>query len=153
MPQDRLDWYVELRTKIPQKIALHLTSITHLISALRADAADYYNLLGPLKEFAEWARLTRAAGHPTWRGTGNDLGVRDMSSVHAAAAAGCQLHCDIIGHLLREDDLIVDPLVYEAGHVLVPEGPGLGVQLDEEALARYTVDRGDDGMPGAWTVE
>ena len=73
VPQQRLDWYVELRGRIPQKIALHLTSITDLIPALRADAADYYNLLGPLKEFSEWGRLTRAADCPTWRGTGMDL--------------------------------------------------------------------------------
>ena len=137
VPQDRLDWYVELRTTIPQKIALHLTSITQLIPALRADAADYYNLLGPLKEFTEWARLTRAAGHPTWRGTGMDLGVRDMSSVHAAAAAGCALPSDIIGHLLREDDLIVDPIAFEDGCLIVPDTPGLGIELDTEALAKY----------------
>ena len=36
---------------------------------------------------------------------------------------------------------------------MVPEGPGLGVELDTEALARYTVARGDDGGPSAWSVE
>ncbi|MBN2292337.1 MAG: hypothetical protein JXM70_07925, partial [Pirellulales bacterium] len=70
VPQHRLDWYVLLRKKIPQPVALHLNCLKDLIAALRMDAADYYNLLGPLKEFTEWARFAQAAGCPVWRGTG-----------------------------------------------------------------------------------
>ena len=139
VPQDRLDWYQLLRQKIPHPIALHLTSLSELLAALRTDAADYYNLLGPLKEFSEWAKLTRAAGCPTWRGTGMDLGVRDMSSVHCAAAAGCQLPCDMIGNVFREDDLIKEPIVIEDGSALVPDLPGLGVELDMDAVDKYRV--------------
>ena len=137
VPQHRLDWYVLLRKQIPQPIALHLTCLGDLTAALRMEAADCYNLLGPMKEFTAWAKLAQAAGCPTWRGTGMDLGVRDMSSVHAAAAAGCQLPCDIIGHLMREDDLIVEPIRIEDGGLVVPDAPGLGVELDREALERY----------------
>ncbi len=140
LPQQRLDWYVLLRKKIAQPIALHLTSLGELLAALRLDAADYYNLIGPLAEFTQWARLSQTAGCPTWRGTGLDLGIRDSSSVHAAAAAGCQLPSDIIGHLLREDDLIVEPLVFKDGCLLVPDKPGLGVELDREALMRYQAE-------------
>jgi muconate cycloisomerase len=139
LPQHRLDWYAQLRHRISQPVALHLTSLRELLAALRLDAADYYNLLGPLREFTQWAALAQAAGCPTWRGTGMDLGVRDMSSVHAAAAAGCRLPSDIIGHLLREDDLIADPIRFEDGALVVPDRPGLGVELDPAALDRYRV--------------
>jgi len=37
------------------------------------------------------------------------------------------------------DDLITERLDISAGYGRVPEAPGLGVDLDEEALARYTV--------------
>jgi len=137
VPQHRLDWYAQLRKRVPQKIALHLTSIHDLLPALKAEAADAYNLLGPLKPFVEWATLARQDGCSTWRGTGMDLGVRDMSSVHAAAAAGCSLPSDIIGHLLREDDLIAEPIRFEEGALVVPDDPGLGIELDREALERY----------------
>ena len=86
VPQHRLDWYVLLRSKLRLPIALHLTSLRELLGALRLDAADSYNLLGPLVEFSQWARLAQVAGCPTWRGTGMDLGIRDASSVHAAAS-------------------------------------------------------------------
>jgi L-alanine-DL-glutamate epimerase-like enolase superfamily enzyme len=137
--QKRLDWYVELRKRVPQKIALHLTSWGELLPALRATAADYYNLLGPLAEFTNWARLAQAAGYPTWRGTGMDLGIRDVSSLHAAAAAGCELPSDIIGYLLREDDLILEAPTLQDGCLVVPDAPGLGVELDRAALDRYAV--------------
>ncbi len=36
-----------------------------------------------------------------------------------------------------EDDLIVEPLTVQRGLMKVPDGPGLGVELDEDAVARY----------------
>jgi hypothetical protein len=36
-----------------------------------------------------------------------------------------------------EDDLIAEPLIVEIGFMKVPEGPGLGVELDEDAIERY----------------
>lgn len=35
--------------------------------------------------------------------------------------------------------LLKAPLTLEAGHVLLPEGPGLGIELDRDAVARYRV--------------
>ena len=139
VPQHRLDWYVLLRKKIPQPLALHVSSLQTVLQALRMDAADYYNLMGPLKQFAMWATLTRMAGCPTWRSTGMDLGVYDMASVHCAAVAGCELPSDIIGHAFREHNLLTKPLPFKDGCIVVPDAPGLGVELDMEAIEKYRV--------------
>ena len=37
------------------------------------------------------------------------------------------------------DHLLLEPIVYERGAVRVPEGPGLGVELDMAALERYRI--------------
>ena len=37
------------------------------------------------------------------------------------------------------DDLITEPLRYEDGAVLVPDGPGLGIEVDPEKLRKYAV--------------
>jgi L-alanine-DL-glutamate epimerase-like enolase superfamily enzyme len=35
------------------------------------------------------------------------------------------------------DDVIAAPLRFEGGELFVPEGPGLGVEVDEAKLERY----------------
>jgi muconate cycloisomerase len=45
-----------------------------------------------------------------------------------------------IASVYYEDDIVAEPFVYEDGAVLVPEGPGLGVEVDEGKLAEYTVE-------------
>jgi D-galactarolactone cycloisomerase len=35
--------------------------------------------------------------------------------------------------------LLKAPLRLEAGHVLLPDGPGLGVELDRDAVERYRI--------------
>jgi muconate cycloisomerase len=37
------------------------------------------------------------------------------------------------------DDVITEPFKYEDGHLYVPHGPGLGVELDEAKVAKYRV--------------
>jgi L-alanine-DL-glutamate epimerase-like enolase superfamily enzyme len=35
--------------------------------------------------------------------------------------------------------LLRAPLRLESGHVLLPDGPGLGIELDRDAIERYRV--------------
>jgi len=47
--------------------------------------------------------------------------------------------CDILGPLAYEDDLLAEPIGVRGGEVRTPDKPGLGVELDEEKVARYRV--------------
>jgi len=153
VPKDDLSVYVRLRQEMEIPLALHLERPEDVLEAIRLGAADVFNLRGTMTGFAKAAYLAEVAGIPVWRGSGLDLGILDASYTHVCAVApACTLGSDIVGNFLREDDLIIDPLEYEQGYVKVPEGPGLGVKLDEEALERYTVDRTEDGEPGRWVV-
>jgi muconate cycloisomerase len=154
LPKEDLSAYVRLRQEMDIPLALHLERPDDVLEAIRLGAADIFNLRGTMTTVNQLGYMAEIAGMAIWRGSGLDLGILDASYAHVCAATpSCTLGSDIIGQFMREDDLITEPLVYEAGHVLVPQGPGLGVQLDLDALARYTVDKGDGGMPGAWTVE
>ncbi|HUQ91600.1 MAG TPA: enolase C-terminal domain-like protein [Bryobacteraceae bacterium] len=141
VPQDRLDWYVLLRQKLRVPIALHLLTARPLLEALRRDAADFYNLsMGSPTEFVWCARLCEVAGCPVWHGSRMELGILDMAHLHACAAApGCTLPSDLIGNRHREDDLTVEPICVEEGMAMVPNTPGLGVELDMDAVERYRV--------------
>jgi muconate cycloisomerase len=88
----------------------------------------------------------RAIDHFAARGLGTvlhnqPLGIASAAQVQIGAArAGVLGHAmELFGHVMLEDDLIVEPLDYAGGRVRVPDGPGLGVTLDEDALDRYAV--------------
>jgi muconate cycloisomerase len=67
------------------------------------------------------------------------LGIASAAQVHIGAARVGVLGdaMELFGHVMMEDDLILEPLDYAGGQVRVPTGPGLGVALDEAALDRY----------------
>jgi len=86
----------------------------------------------------------RAIDYAAERGMGTilhnqPLGIASAAQIHIGAARASRLgHAmELFGHVMMEDDLILDPLDYSNGIVRVPAGPGLGVELDEAALDRY----------------
>jgi muconate cycloisomerase len=142
-PKTDLDWYVFMRRELQKlkiPLALHLNNPKDVIAAIQKDCVDCFNLGGGMVQFVRMAYIADAAGKPVWHGSGVDLGILDMSYIHACAAAkACTLASDLIGNFFRADDLIVEPIQFEDGYAIVPQMPGLGVDLDEQALARYCV--------------
>ena len=67
------------------------------------------------------------------------LGIASAAQLHLAAARYSSLGHDIelFGHVMFEEDLLGAPIDYRGGTAVVPDGPGLGVELDEGALKRY----------------
>jgi len=47
--------------------------------------------------------------------------------------------CDIISPFFYEDGLLTEPLPITGGEARPLEGPGLGVELDDEKVERYRV--------------
>lgn len=153
IPKDDLSLYAQLRNEIDIPLGLHLERPDDVLAAVAQNAADIFNLRGTMTGFRDAANIAGVADTRVWRGSGLDLGILDASYTHVCSVtAACTLGSDIVGNFLREDDLIVEPLVYEDGHVMVPAGPGLGVELDTDALERYTLPDSDDG-PGRWKVQ
>ena len=80
------------------------------------------------------------AGIPVWHGSGVGLGISEAAILHSAAAAkACTLSSDVVGEKIRSNDLIVEPIRFADGSALVPQGPGLGVELDMDAVEKYGV--------------
>jgi glucarate dehydratase len=66
-----------------------------------------------------------------------ELGVSTAAIVHLAAAQPMVSHA-IDSHLPEQsDDVITIPWTFRNGCLAVPEGPGLGVELDPEQVERY----------------
>ena len=67
------------------------------------------------------------------------LGIGAAMHLHLAAARHYTLgHAtELFGHVMMEDDLIMERIDYSGGFATLPAGPGWGVDLDQDALARY----------------
>jgi muconate cycloisomerase len=138
--QDNLDWYVLARQKLTTPIALHLNTQRAITEAIKREACDWLNIGGPMNHTYKQAAIAEGAVIPTWHGSGVGLGISEAAYTHVAAACkSMTLTSDICGESLRVDDLIQQPIVIEDGHARVPEGPGLGVALDDDAVERYRV--------------
>jgi len=131
--------YAELCRRLKTPIALHLASPKAMIEAIGASACSVFNT-GPapsMESFIANAYLAGAVGIPVWHGSGHELGILDAAMAHAcAAAANCTLASDILSYQ-RVDDLVVRPIEIRDSFALVPQAPGLGVELDEDAVRRY----------------
>jgi muconate cycloisomerase len=137
---DNLDWYVLARQKLTTPLALHLESKRAITEAIKREACDWLNIGGALSDTHKQAAIAEGALIPTWHGSGVGLGVSEAAFTHISAACKTMtLTSDICGESLRVDDVIQQPIVIENGYARVPEGPGLGVELDDDAVERYRV--------------
>lgn len=117
----------------------HPRNLSTALVGLEAGFVAGFNFGLPGSGFVYLAGLSEASGRPCWHGSSIELGVLQHYRLHAAAAApACTLGSDLCSEWVREATLVAPRMQYEGGCALVPSGPGLGIELDESATARYT---------------
>lgn len=109
---------------------------------LEARAADVLVIkpmvVGGLRPGRRIIEMAEAAGARAIVTTTIDGGVGAAAALHLAATLGPgNLACGLATSSLLADDFITCPLTVRDGWMGLPDGPGLGVELDEEKLARY----------------
>lgn len=154
LPPGDLRGYAELRARSPIAIAAgeahHTLRDFHaLIEGRCLDIVQpSIPACGGLTEALRIATVARAANlrvaPHVWGGA-----VGLATACHFLAAMPASPHVDHPPHpaMLEYDmsdnhlrtEILKVPLVLEAGHVLLPDGPGLGIELDPTAVERYRV--------------
>ncbi len=159
---ERLPFAVQIEDPFPYNVAddwrrarqmSHLTIICHardetvLEWALREGTADALNVGGEdVSGFFHMANVAEFHGKDCWLGSSLELGVLQHLRLHGAACArNCVLASDLQSEWVREHTLITPRMQYAGGCALVPDRPGLGVELDHDAVARYR--RGEFSIP------
>ena len=113
----------------------------------RMNAADVLSVyvgkaggIGPAKQIADFAA---SAGLRCTIGSNLELGIGSAAMTHLGiATAGIHAEnfpCDIIGPFFYEDDVVKEPLAIVGGQAQPNGKPGLGVELDENKIAKYRV--------------
>jgi len=134
-------------TSIPLATNMCAVAFDDIPSAIRAEAVDIVladpHSWGGLTATAQLGRIAQTFGFTLSMHSNSHLGISLAAMVHSAAATPALTHaCDTHVPWRRADDDVVDSsaLSIRDGGVAVPSLPGLGVTLDEDALARMHAD-------------
>ena len=85
--------------------------------------------------------IANAAGVALYGGTMLEAGVGTAASAHVFATFhDLAFQTELFGPLLLTEEILAEPLVYSDFALIVPEGPGLGVSLDEDRVAFFRRD-------------
>ena len=139
LPKTDLNEYRRLKGETSVLVAPHFQNPRQIIDAVHLEAVDAFNVAPSDWDFLDMARIAASGDIPVWQASNVDLGIFDAFRLHASAAApNCTFGSDLCGNFVHEHSLLKEPLVQD-GYAIVPTGPGLGVELDEEAVARYAI--------------
>ena len=105
-------------------------------------AADVFSLKigksGGLLATRRIAAVAHAAGIPCHGGTGIESSLGTLAGAHLLATLpAVTWGSELFGPLLMTDGLLAEPLDYRDGALHLPDGPGLGIDLDEDRVARH----------------
>ncbi len=147
---DDLEGYAFLGENSPIPIAAGEWQNTHWEFLDLADRGKLHVLqpdVGRVGGFTEMLKVTRLAAQRNrlivphcWKS-----GIGIAASAHVAAATACCPYIEFLPHALCESalrkELVVQDLSMENGLIAIPDQPGLGIELNKEAIDRYSVDR------------
>jgi O-succinylbenzoate synthase len=134
------------RLRTPVCLDESIVSDKAAADALALGAASIINIkAGRVGGYLEAVRIhdrSLAAGVPVWCGGMLETGIGRAANAALAALPGFTLPGDVsASDRFYTRDIVTEPAVLEHGHVRVPTGPGLGVQIDPVALDEFTVAR------------
>jgi L-alanine-DL-glutamate epimerase-like enolase superfamily enzyme len=119
-----------------------VTSLEAARTVLEARAVEILvvkpTVVGGLSESKRIVEAAHAFGAEAYVTTNLDAGVATVAALHLAATLPKHARaCGLATAGLLEHDLLSLDLPVEGGDMSLPEGSGLGVELDETALQRY----------------
>ncbi len=124
-----------------------VNTVFDAMAVARAGAADAFSIYvgsgGGLSTARHVGQLAYAAGLACTVGSNLEMGVASAAMIHLGMVlprgSPETFPCDILSWLFYEDMLLTEPLDVTATRAVPPSGPGLGVELDPERVARYRV--------------
>lgn len=134
----------KVRDRSPIPIIEHVADLgdVFLTALIRHRAVDIVNVVpcqaGGLRRAKRLIHAAETAGIPALLGSTIELGPGTAASVQlAVASASVSIPSDLVGPGLLEGDVCTTPFSLEGGELTPFEGPGLGIDLDEESMSRW----------------
>jgi len=128
----------QLRSKITHPIAMHF-SVPPFPTAVRDEVCDGFVVGGGIVSVLDQGALCAAFDKPFFLqivGTG----ITTALSLHLGAVLPMAQWPAVNCLNIYSDDLLATPLTIRGGYAHVPEGPGLGIRVDEDALVHFKME-------------
>ncbi|ANZ39839.1 hypothetical protein BBK82_31130 [Lentzea guizhouensis] len=131
---------VYARNRLHVPISEHVYSNRWALDLVAADAVDVFNVsviaIGGISPARRIFAIAEAAEKSCLIGTTQELSIGTAAAAHVAMAMpAATLPSDPVGPLLYTRDVVRHPVSYDKGRLRVPEGLGLGMELDPDLLA------------------
>ncbi|MFI9531799.1 muconate/chloromuconate family cycloisomerase [Nocardia fusca] len=144
-PGEQLEVLAELNALLPIPVMADESVHTphDALEIARRGAADVLAVkttkCGGLRRSREVVAVARAAGLACHGATSIEGPIGTAASLHfACAEPGIDFGTELFGPLLLRAELLQEPLHYADGRLHLPTGPGLGVELNMDAVQRWT---------------
>jgi O-succinylbenzoate synthase len=147
LAEDDLLGHAELARRLRTPVCLDesITSVAAAALALELGACSVINVkpgrVGGHLEARRLHDLAVSRGVPVWCGGMLETGIGRAANLALAALPGFTLPGDLSASRRYYARELTAPFELEGGHLRVPTGPGLGVDVDEDAVAAFTTDR------------
>jgi glucarate dehydratase len=142
-PTPGIHGMAEVARHAPMPLATNMcvVAFSHLPPAIREGAVQVvlsdHHYWGGLRRSKLLAGICETFGLGLSMHSNSHLGISLAAMVHLAAATpNLSYACDTHWPWKTEDVVVGEPFTFSGGAVRVPDGPGLGVELDRDALAR-----------------
>jgi muconate cycloisomerase len=150
-PRNDLDGMLEVRRRVDLPVSEHCYSFHQARLMLEKGCVDIFNIctvfIGGIGPARKLFTLAESFGVHCLIGTTQELSIGTAAQAHLGASFFRLDHPgDPVGPRLYAEDVVKQRVEYVQGHLVVPQGPGLGVELDDRELARLTA-------PLEWGVE
>jgi len=116
-------------------------SLSDAVAVAQLHAADAIAVkvpkLGGIAAARDVAAVARGAGLRCYGGGTMETSIGTSAAAQVFGTFPELVGSDLIGPIMRTEDIVTEPLTIQDGRLPIPNGPGLGVELDEEAIRRF----------------
>lgn len=141
--RDDIDAIAEARRMIDHPVSEHVRSPEYAVRLIKQRAVDIFNIsitvAGGIQGMMKLFALADAANIECLIGTTQELSIATAAQAHVGASAPrLDYASDPVGPCLYTSDPVYEPVKFEHGHLIVPEGVGLGVDVDLRKIEAIT---------------
>ena len=130
--------FIAVREAVEPPISEHVAEASVAARLARHGAVDVFNVGIGYEGMTACQKvfgLAEIFGIQVLSGSTVELSIGTAARAHLIAAMpNVDFPCYPAGPLVYQEQIVKERVRYEAGHIVVPDGPGLGMEVDEERL-------------------